>query len=79
MQQSDQMTAVNDGDWAIIHLRDELTDRATFVANKLGMHFEQFMMLALDEKLTRMGLRNGPGRPDTMPNNQKAPDLTSAN
>lgn len=66
MKQPDQTTTARDGDWAIIHLRDELTDRATCVANKMGMRFEEFMLLALDEKLTRMGLRNGPGREDTV-------------
>jgi hypothetical protein len=55
-------TPVSDGDWAMIYLRDELTDRATCVANKMGMHIEEFVLLALDEKLVRMGLRNGPGR-----------------
>ncbi len=57
-----QQPEVLDGDWALIDLTDELTDRATCVANELGLHFEEFMLMALEEKLERMGLRQGPGR-----------------
>jgi hypothetical protein len=53
---------ITDTDWAFTDLRTELTDRATNVANKLGMDIEDFILEALDEKLVRMGLRNGPGR-----------------
>ena len=50
------------GDWALISLQEELTDRATYVANSLGMHIEDFIERALEEKLERMGLRQGPVR-----------------
>lgn len=53
---------VFDGDWALIDLTEELTNRATLVANEMGLHFEEFMMTAIEEKLERLGVRHGPGR-----------------
>jgi hypothetical protein len=40
-----------DGDWCLVDLGEPITEEATTVAHALGLSFEQFMHLALEEKL----------------------------
>jgi len=48
-----------DGDWCLVDLSDEPVEEATRFAHALGINFEQFMHIALEEKLAR--LRGDPG------------------
>jgi hypothetical protein len=43
-----------DGDWCLVNLSDEVTEEATRVAHALGMDFQAFMRVALEEKLERL-------------------------
>jgi hypothetical protein len=43
-----------DGDWCLVDLSDEPVEEATKVAHALGMNFEQFMHIALEEKLAKL-------------------------
>src|SRR5579863_10380215 len=44
----------SDGDWCLVDLSDEVTERATNWAHAMGMDFEAFMCLALEEKMARL-------------------------
>ncbi len=40
-----------DGDWSLVDLGDPIPKEATKVAHALGMNFEEFMYMVLEEKL----------------------------
>jgi len=46
----------SDGDWCLVDLGDEIPQEATKVAHAMGMNFEEFMYMVLEEKL--QSLRN---------------------
>ena len=43
-----------DGDWCLVDLSDGICEEATKLAHAMGMSFEKFVCLALEEKLTEM-------------------------
>jgi hypothetical protein len=45
-----------DGDWSLVDLGDPIPKEATKVAHAMGMNFEEFMYMVLEEKLK--SLRN---------------------
>ncbi len=45
-----------DGDWCLVDLGDDIPKEATKVAHAMGMNFEEFMYMVLEEKL--QSLRN---------------------
>ncbi len=40
-----------DGDWSLVDLGDPIPKEATKVAHAMGMNFEEFMYMVLEEKL----------------------------
>lgn len=44
----------SDGDWCFVDLSDNIPERATNWAHAMGMDFEAFMCLALEEKMARL-------------------------
>lgn len=52
--EEDERSEPSDGDWCLVDLSDEPVEEATRVAHAFGMNFEQFMHIALEEKLARL-------------------------
>lgn len=49
-----EVHAPSDGDWCMVDLSDDIPERATNWAHAMGMNFEAFMCLALEEKMARL-------------------------
>jgi hypothetical protein len=52
--EEDERSEPGDGDWCLVDLSDEPVEEATRVAHALGMNFEQFIHIALEEKLAKL-------------------------
>ncbi len=52
--EQDKSAEPRDGDWCLIDLSDQPIEEPTRVAQALGMTFEQFMHVALEEKRARL-------------------------
>lgn len=51
---NDKPSEPMDGDWCLVDLSDGICEEATKFAHAMGMSFEKFVCLALEEKLTEM-------------------------
>jgi hypothetical protein len=65
-----------DGDWSLVDLGDPIPKEATKVAHALGMNFEEFVYMVLEEKLQT--LRNDKALMKAVERVQWAPLLSEA-